>query len=300
MNKKSLFLAGVLVLCLAVILTMAAGCTRPKPEPKLTPTATVITTTLPTLAPPSPTPAPGVTTTPAEPTVVTTKPGAATSAPALPTTGASGMTAPTPTPIVLATVPVTPSSAAPTTAPTAAGQAATGAGETQYVVQSGDTLYSLATRFGTTVEAIVSLNALARPDQIAAGTTLRIPKGSGGSTSGGSTGGSAGASAEYVVQAGDNMSSIAVRFGVTVDAILKANSLSNPDFVYPGQKLIIPGGSGASGGGGSSAPKTHVVRAGETLGSIAAKYGVTTKAIMDANQIANPNLIYPGQTLHIP
>jgi LysM repeat protein len=299
MNKKSLFLAGVLVLCLAVILTMAAGCTRPKPEPKLTPTATVITTALPTLAPASVTPAPGVTTTPAEPTVVTTKPGSATAAPGQPTSASGAMAAATPTPVVLATVPAA-SSAGPTALPTAAGRAPTAAapasGEVQHTVQSGDTLYSLAARYGTTVEAIVALNKLTSPDRISAGMTLRIPKGS-GSSAGGSTGGSTGQTAEYVVQAGDNMSSIAVRFGVSVDAILKANSLSNPDFVYPGQKLTIPAGGSSSGG---SSPKTHVVKAGETLGSIAAKYGVTAKAIMDANQIANPNLIYPGQTLHIP
>jgi len=288
-SKRNVFFAGVLIVCLVVILTMAAGCTRPKPEAKQTPTATVLLTPLGAQTPAVATVAPG-TTPAAEPTIVTTKPGSpTTTASAQPTLAGGAMVAATPTPVVLATVPSQSSAASTATAVAPAG-GPTG-GETQYTVKAGDTLYSLARRFGTTVEAIVSLNKLASADQISAGMTLRIP-------AGGGTGAETGGTSEYVVQAGDNMGSIAVRFDTTVAAILAANGLSNPDFVYPGQKLIIPAGSaGPSEGAG---PTTHVVQAGETLSSIAAKYGVTTQAIMNANNISNPNLIYPGQRLQIP
>ena len=290
MSKRSLFFVGALILCLALILTMAAGCTRPKPEAKGTPTATALLTPLGTQEPAIATTAPGSTTA-AEPTIVTTKPGNPTAdAAAQPTAAGGAMVAATPTPVVLATVP-SQGSAAPTAAATSAAGGQT-SGETQYTVKAGDTLYSLARRFGTTVEAIVSLNKLAAPDQIAAGMTLRIP--AGGETSAETSG----ATSEYVVQAGDNMGSIAERYDTTVAAILAANGLSDPDFIYVGQKLIIPAGDGGSSSGGG--PKVHVVQAGETLISIATKYGVTTQAIMNANNIRNPNLIHPGQKLQIP
>lgn len=53
----------------------------------------------------------------------------------------------------------------------------------------------------------------------------------------------------YVVQAGDSLLGIALRFGLTLDALMEANNLTNPDFVFVGQRLTIPG----SGGGGTSA-----------------------------------------------
>jgi len=263
MNKKSVFFACLIAVSVFLVLTLAAGCARPKPEPKLTPT--VVTTGT------APQPSVTVTAAPAQtqaaaPTVVTTKPGAGTPLPTSAPTTAGAAASPTPA--------------------TASG------GETIYTVALGDTLTSLAARFNTTVAAISSLNNISRPDQITAGMKLRIP-------AGGGAGATTGQGVEYIVQAGDNMGSIAVKFDVTVEAILKANNLSNPDFVYAGQKLIIPkGGGGAPAGDGT--PKTHVVKAGETLSSIASKYGVTVKAIMDANNIANSNLIYPGQTLRIP
>ena len=103
--------------------------------------------------------------------------------------------------------------------------------------------------------------------------------------------------AVYVVRAGDNLSSIAVRHGTTVQAIMQANGLSNPNFVYVGQRLTIPG---SSGGGGGSGAGVHVVRAGETLYSIARYYGTTAAAIASANGIRNVNYIYAGQRLSIP
>jgi LysM repeat protein len=101
----------------------------------------------------------------------------------------------------------------------------------------------------------------------------------------------------YVVKYGDTLSGIAWRYGVTWQAIAERNNLANPRLIYVGQRLIIPAGSGQPGPDGTV---VHVVQAGETLWSIAAKYGVTWQAIAQRNSLANPRLIYVGQRLIIP
>lgn len=101
----------------------------------------------------------------------------------------------------------------------------------------------------------------------------------------------------HIVQAGETLSQIASRYGLTTAALAQANGISNPNFVYAGQRLTIPGGN--SGGGGSAAGGMHIVQAGENLSTIAARYGVTTAALANANAISNPNHIYVGQRLII-
>ncbi|RLC67454.1 MAG: hypothetical protein DRI48_02270, partial [Chloroflexi bacterium] len=102
----------------------------------------------------------------------------------------------------------------------------------------------------------------------------------------------------HVVQPGDNLFRIALRYGVTVNALAAANGLSNTSRIYVGQRLIIPTGSSTS----PSAPSAgvHVVQRGENLFRIALRYGVTYQALAAANGIANPNHIYVGQRLVIP
>ncbi len=102
----------------------------------------------------------------------------------------------------------------------------------------------------------------------------------------------------YFVQLDDTLSSIALHYDTTVRALVQANGIENPDLIHPGQRLVIP-----------SAPPTpeptpqeliHVVQRGETLYRIALRYGTTVQALVAANNLANPNLIYRGQRLTIP
>lgn len=102
----------------------------------------------------------------------------------------------------------------------------------------------------------------------------------------------------HVVKAGENLTRIARYYGVTVQAIVKANNLWNPNLIYTGQRLRIPVPCQPPAPSGCTI--THVVKRGEYLKIIAARYGTTVSAIVRANGIKNPNLIYPGQRLKIP
>ena len=161
-------------------------------------------------------------------------------------------------------------------------------------MQWGDTLYSLAQRFNTTVDAIVALNGLQNASYIRVGQVLRI-SGTASPTPAPATGG------EYTVQAGDTLYSIARRYGTTVEAIQSANGIINPWYIRVGQKLIIPGGSTtpAPTTGGTTGT-TYVVQADDTLYSIAARFGKNVWDIVVANNLADPSLIYVGQVLTIP
>lgn len=107
----------------------------------------------------------------------------------------------------------------------------------------------------------------------------------------------------YTVQPGDTLSGLARRYNTSVQAIAKANNIANPNLIYVGQVLEIP----TDGGGVTPPPPpppspggTYIVQRGDTLSAIARRFGVTYQAIAQANNIANPNLIYVGQVLIIP
>lgn len=107
----------------------------------------------------------------------------------------------------------------------------------------------------------------------------------------------------YVVQSGDSLSRIAGRYGSSVSAIVQANRLSST-VIYPGQALVIPTAAGAAGGSPAAAPRgvvtgSHIVRAGESLWSIASRYGVSLASLRALNSLAG-DVILPGQTLSIP
>ena len=118
------------------------------------------------------------------------------------------------------------------------------AGPVVHVVRRGETLYSIARRYGTTVGAIMRANNL-RSYTIYVGQRLTIPV-SGSSRYAAAPGPAqptGTSSTYYVVQPGDTLYSIARRFGTTVWAIARANGIANPNSIRRGQRLIIPGRS---------------------------------------------------------
>ncbi len=109
----------------------------------------------------------------------------------------------------------------------------------------------------------------------------------------------------HVVQPGENLYRISLRYGLTMEQVAAANNISDYTRVYVGQRLTIPGLSAPVTSEEvenplvASAPVMHSVQYGETLNTIARTYGVTIAQILEANSIPNPNLIKPGQTLNI-
>jgi len=200
----------------------------------------------------------------------------------------------TATPTATSTTP-TPTGTPPTATPTPTPTPTLQPGQTViYVVRSGDTLYSIARRYGTTVQAVAQINNISNPSRIYVGQQLLIPRGANVTPVPPAPPPS---STTYVVQRGDTLWSIARRYGTTVQAIAILNSIPNPSLIYAGQRLLIPGGSGTPL---PPAVKVHIVQPGETLYSIARRYGTTYWAIAMANNLPNPNVIYAGQRLVIP
>lgn len=172
-----------------------------------------------------------------------------------------------------------------------------------YIVKPSDTLFSIARRFGTTVEAIAMANSISDPDQIFVGQKLVIPncklvpvlpivppKKPG--------------CFPYTVQRGDTLYSIARRFGTSVYALARANQIVNPWYIRVGQTIIVcPGYYKSVPYYGYAKPpygRRYVVKPGDTLFSIALRYGTSPYAIAYANHLASMSLIYPGQVLVIP
>ncbi|MBP4085114.1 LysM peptidoglycan-binding domain-containing protein [Enterococcus lactis] len=93
-----------------------------------------------------------------------------------------------------------------------------------HIVQYGETLSSIAAKYGTTYQALASLNGLSNPNMIYAGQVLKVS-------------GIANVTRTYTVRSGDNLSSIASKLGTTYQALAQRNGLSNPNLIYPGQVL---------------------------------------------------------------
>lgn len=154
-----------------------------------------------------------------------------------------------------------------------------------YEVKRGDTLAEIARQHGTTVSALVEANNLTNPDRIYAGQVLTIPDQEGST------------STSYRVMSGDSLARIARAHGVTVAALIQANNLANPDLIRIGQELLIPTNGSAAKSKKSEQAVVHQVAPGETLASIAARYGTTAEAIAAANGITDLSRIYSGTTL---
>jgi LysM repeat protein len=107
----------------------------------------------------------------------------------------------------------------------------------------------------------------------------------------------------HSVQAGDNLYRIALRYGVTMEALLAANGLTTTSVIVPGQTLTIPAAAAAIHAPAVTVPagaRTHRVSEGESLLQIARRYNVTLDALVRANAITSETVIVPGQVLIIP
>lgn len=160
-----------------------------------------------------------------------------------------------------------------------------------YTVKSGDCLSVIGSKLGVNWQDIASINGINSPYIIYVGQVLNIPGGNNQITTSSSN------TTTYTVKSGDTLSGIASKFGTTYQKIVADNGISNPNLIYPGQVLKIKGTSGTNTV--QNTIKTYTVKSGDTLSGIATKYGTTYQELARKNNIANPNVIYPGQVLKI-
>jgi len=163
-----------------------------------------------------------------------------------------------------------------------------------YTVQPGDTMFSIAQRFGVSLDALIAANPqIPNPNQIRPGQIVCVPTGTQPPP-----GECPPNSFVYIVQPGDTMFFIAQRFGITLNALIAANpQIPNPNQIRPGQRICVPRSPGACPPGSTR----YTVQPGDSMFTIARRFGVSLDALIRANpQISNPSLIFPGQQLCIP
>jgi len=173
-------------------------------------------------------------------------------------------------------------------------------------VRSGETLGTIARRYGTSVERLKRLNNLSNPNRLSVGQRLRVPqRGGGGQTApavaatapaaGGVTP-AAGTTVRHTVRRGENLWQLAERYRTTVERIRQQNQLPSTR-LQVGQNLTITVGDGMPAAPGG---RSYVVRRGDTPSSIARLHGVDLDRLLGANGLSRRSTIFPGQTLVIP
>lgn len=151
--------------------------------------------------------------------------------------------------------------------------------ENYYIVKSGDTLYSIAKKYGLTVDELKKMNNLSS-------NTLSINQkllvGNDMSTDDNYD--------VYVVKSGDTLWGIASKYNTSVDKIKDINNL-NSNNLSIGQKLLVPGNNLGT--------KKYIVKSGDTLYKIAQNNGTTVTELINLNNLKTTNLSI-GQVLYIP
>lgn len=129
-------------------------------------------------------------------------------------------------------------------------------GPRTHVVARGENLFRIAMRYGVPMSELLRVNGLTNPDRVLAGQALIIPEVKGGQLTAAVAQPASqraisavdavplGPGQRYLVQPGENLFRIALRYGVSVEAILGANGLTNPNYVQAGQVLLVPNGNG--------------------------------------------------------
>lgn len=193
-----------------------------------------------------------------------------------------------------------------------AAAAARSAAPSTYVVRSGDTISGIAARYGLSTASVLALNGLGWKSLIFPGQTLKL----GGATSSPSNTVTQ-RPTRYTIKRGDTISGIASRYGLSTAALLKLNKLSSSSIIYPGQTILLSGSSISitpvsnvekndppstppTSAPPSAPSSTYTIRSGDTVSSIAARFGLTVDAVLRANGLTRSSIIYAGRTLTIP
>ena len=177
----------------------------------------------------------------------------------------------------------------------------------RYIVQPGDSMFSIAQRFGVSLQALINANphipnpavifpcdVLCVPGPPPPPTDCRIPASC-----------PPGFQGRYTVQPGDSMFTIAQRFGVSLQALINANPhIPNPAVIFPCDVLCVPGAAPQCRIPASCPPgfqNRYTVQPGDSMFTIAQRFGVSLQALINANpHIPNPAVIFPCDVLCVP
>ena len=150
-----------------------------------------------------------------------------------------------------------------------------------YIVQHGDTLFGLADRFNTTIEALKTANSVLGNGRLLAGQSILVPS----------------LTSSYVevyeVQAGDTLFSISQRFNTSVGILQGLNDIADGSSILAGQSLIVPADRKAD-------LIVHLVEANESLFSIARRYNTAVSVLMSLNGILDEKDLRQGETILVP
>lgn len=206
--------------------------------------------------------------------------------------------------------------AASTAEATSAEATVVAAAPATYRVVAGDSISGIAGRFGLATASVLALNGLGWKSVIFPGQTLTLTSGAVAPVAVAPAPVAAAPSGTYKIVAGDTINRIAAKFKIPAASLLAANGLGATSIIYAGRTLTVPGQSTAASV--SQAPiaavapvaavtpapaqanSPHIIKSGETIGSISRAYGVSVQAILSANGLGWSSIIYSGRSLVIP
>jgi len=194
-----------------------------------------------------------------------------------------------------------------------------------YKVRPGDTLGHIADRHGTSSKVLMAANGIRNPRSLNVGQSIRIPGGTTVAAAAPANSRVKTTSRVHTLRSGETVGAIAQRYGVSTKEILAANGIRNARGLQIARRLVIPGNAtvaatqvtaplvAAAKAAPAPAPAakaapakkaassgSHPMRPGETLGGIAQRYGISARALMQANGISDARRVRAGRTLVIP
>ena len=153
-----------------------------------------------------------------------------------------------------------------------------------YTIQSGDSWWSIANRFGMDMYQLAQLNGMSINNVIHPGQKIKVK----GTIKNGAKPVKNTNISSYVVKPGDSWWSISAKYGLSMYTLAQRNGKTIYTVIHPGDKLTISG---------QTATRAYTVRRGDTLSGIASRLGTSVSSLASRNHISNPNLIFVGQRL---
>lgn len=180
-----------------------------------------------------------------------------------------------------------------------------------YRVQSGDSLIGLANRYKISLDELAKINNLSKNDNLYLGSVIKIPININLNTNNNNSNHNTTSSnksntkvnnkaTSYTVRSGDTLIGIANQFGTSAEEIATLNRFSANTRLNSGQVIKLPNGKTTKSNNKTDKSSSHKVQKGDTLSSIANRYGISKQALAEANKLSTKSAVLLGSTLIIP